>query len=136
MAKKIDEFGQLEYWLLDNGILEIRTVGDKNKSKEISLEEIVYGVEVQQRLLEEEQQKIILLAEMSSMSKLSKSAKDFLKTEEGRKLNDFTLANALLVSNAFSRMLGNMLVGVVKSDYPVRIFSNREEAIKWLLSFK
>ena len=136
MAKKIDSFGQLEYWLLDNGILEIRTVGDKNKSKEISLEEIVYGVEVQQRLLEEEQQKIILLAEMSSMSKLSKSAKDFLKTEEGRKLNDVTLANALLVSNAFSRMLGNMLVGIVKSDYPVRIFSDREEAMKWLLSFR
>ena len=136
MAKKIDAFGQLEYWLLDNGILEIRTTGDKNKSKEVSLEEIVYGIEVQERLAEEKQQKIILLAEMSSMSNLSKSAKAFLKTKEGRALNDVTLANALLVTNAFSRMLGNVLVGVVKSEYPVRIFSNREEAMKWLLSFR
>ncbi|WCL81915.1 STAS/SEC14 domain-containing protein [Saprospira sp. CCB-QB6] len=136
MAKRIDAFGQLEYWLLDNSILEIRTIGDKNKSKEVSLEEIVYGIEVQQRLAEEEQQKIILLAEMSSMSNLSKSAKAFLKSGEGRELNDITLANALLVTNAFSRMLGNMLVGIVKSDYPVRIFSNKSEAIKWLLAFR
>jgi len=138
MAKKIDKFGQLEYWLLDNGILEIRALEGIQKSKEISLEELEYTVNVQKQLAKEQNAKIILLAELSRMSKLSKAAKDYLKTEEGESVQQFVLANAFLVSNPFSRMFGNVLAATLRKNNlnPIKLFSNREEAIKWLLSFK
>ena len=42
-------------------------------------------------------------------------------------------ASALLVESALSRMIGNIFLTINKPDVPVKLFTNEQEAKKWLM---
>lgn len=134
MAKKIDEFGQLEYWVLDNGILELRP--SSLSAKELSLEEVLYAQKVQKAYQQQHKKKLRVLARLDNISNLSKEARVFGKSPESKALNDIMAGIALLAPNTISRMIGSMLLTVYRQDYPAKLFKNREEAIAWLLSLE
>jgi hypothetical protein len=41
-------------------------------------------------------------------------------------------ATALLVGNPVSRITGNFFLGLNKAQFPVKLFTNKDQAIKWL----
>jgi len=68
------------------------------------------------------------------------TANDFNSvTNEARRLaasNEFqqrTIAKALLVHNAATRLIGNAYIRINRPTTPTRLFSEREAAIGWLL---
>jgi len=133
MAKKIGAFGQLEYWLLDNGILSIQAKGEK--TGELTLSEVEYAIQVQAELFKQNSdQKILILANLGTMSKLSAEARIFLKSDQGKQVNHSIKGNALVAPNLLGRMMGNMLMGILKQEYPVKLFKTENQAIAWLLS--
>jgi hypothetical protein len=44
-------------------------------------------------------------------------------------------AAALVVGSAVSRVIGNFYLGLNKSEYPTRLFSEESEALDWLRTF-
>ncbi|WCL81914.1 STAS/SEC14 domain-containing protein [Saprospira sp. CCB-QB6] len=134
MEKKIDSFGQIDYWLLENGILEFRLAEGLSKAQMLSLDEVLFTQQLQQRLYQERKEKLRVLARLDSISSMSKEAKNFARTDEGLSLNKITMAYALLAPNLITRMLGSVLVRIYGQDYPIKLFTNREQAIEWLLS--
>lgn len=64
---------------------------------------------------------------------MDKKAKERAKLEHSASV---TKARAIVVSNSIKAALMNYLQGFTKFDYPQHIFTNYDEAYKWLLSFK
>lgn len=50
--------------------------------------------------------------------------------------SEYTLAHALVIDNLAKRILFNYYVRFTKSKRPIKGFSNKEDAFKWLLDIK
>ncbi|MBS1651361.1 MAG: hypothetical protein JSU07_05045 [Bacteroidetes bacterium] len=48
----------------------------------------------------------------------------------------FTAADALVIQSLAQRLLGNFLVKLIRSKWPIRLFTEKEKAEEWLLSIK
>ena len=136
MKKKLGQSEHLEYWLRANGIFEIAPAHGSSKTKEIGLEEAKYSIALQKACFEETGKKVRIIANLANMSNVSKPARDYGKTEEGKVIKKYVRAYALVAPNLFGRLVGNMLVGSFKTDYPVKLFATEEKAEKWLLSLE
>ncbi len=53
----------------------------------------------------------------------------------GDEAGEVTLATALLVDSPISRVIGNFFIGLNRSQWPVRMFSEESEAMVWLEGF-
>ena len=62
----------------------------------------------------------------------SKESRAYFASEEAGKIQS---ACALLVSSPLSRLIGNFFIGLNKTKFPTKLFSNEEEAITWLKTF-
>jgi len=136
MAKKVGESTQLDYWLLDNGILKVRSIQALVKKQELSLEEVKHSLEIQESIYQMTGKKVRMIADLESMSKLSREARQYGKTAESQKATEYVLGYALLTNGLFSRMTGNMLLGLYQQKYPVKLFKEENQAIAWLLSLE
>lgn len=63
---------------------------------------------------------------------ISKEAGSFSKSEAA---NIYTLADAIVVKNAGQRILGNIYINFGRPSRPTKLFSNKEQALKWLTKF-
>jgi len=64
---------------------------------------------------------------------MDKQARDYLSSAEGVR---GCIAAAIVLDSAFSSFLGNFFLSVTKPKIPARIFSQTEEALKWLNKFR
>lgn len=70
---------------------------------------------------------------MSPVKSVSKEARNFYASEE---FADCYEAVALITRTTISRVIGNFFLGINKPIFPVKLFNEEEDAIKWLLSFR
>lgn len=68
------------------------------------------------------------------VSALKGASREFRKESATDRTN--TRAVALLVNSAITKIMVNIFMKFNKPKYPTRMFTNREEAIEWLLTFK
>ena len=54
----------------------------------------------------------------------------------GKEVSKITEAMALLIKSPVSKVLGNIFLGINKPPYPTKLFTDKEEAIKWLKGVK
>lgn len=73
-----------------------------------------------------------LLSNIKAVKNSTKSARDFLASEEGCKA---VVAAAVLIDSPISSMIGNFFIRVSKPLRPTKIFTNEKEAKKWLSQF-
>ncbi len=71
----------------------------------------------------------ILLVDMRKVGKTTKAVRQTAPEDEMQK------AVALLTGLGLSKIVGNLFLSFRKPKYPTKIFSDREAAIAWLLSF-
>jgi hypothetical protein len=64
---------------------------------------------------------------------LDKKARDYLASDEGIK---GLKAVAYVLDNSFSSFLANFFIAVGKAKLPIRVFSKRDAAMKWLGRFR
>ncbi|MDO9184636.1 MAG: hypothetical protein Q7W13_01395 [Bacteroidia bacterium] len=73
-----------------------------------------------------------ILSNIKAVKSSTKSARDFLASEEGCK---GVVAAAVLIDSPISSMIGNFFIRVSKPLRPTKIFTNETEAKKWLAQF-
>ncbi|WP_041329817.1 hypothetical protein [Saprospira grandis] len=136
MEKKIDSCGQLDFWLLPAGILEVRPAVGLEKKSPLTLAEAKKTEEVQAKYHKESGRSIRLLVRLDNLTNVDKEVNAFWKTAES-KLNDpYTSGIALLASNLVSKMMGSVLLAINRQEYPTKLFQSREKALKWLESLE
>ncbi|UTW62255.1 hypothetical protein KFE98_19990 [bacterium SCSIO 12741] len=83
------------------------------------------------RELEPNRSKQLLLLDMRATPGANREARFYSKKKE---VIDTTQAMAMIVENYSSQILGNFFLGFIRGDYPVRLFTDEESAVKWLKS--
>lgn len=73
-----------------------------------------------------------ILSNIRAVKSSTKSARDFLASEKGC---TGVIAAAVLIDSPISSMIGNFFIRVSKPLRPTKIFTNEEEAKKWLSQF-
>lgn len=76
-----------------------------------------------------------MFVDATSVKGVSKEARDYFGSQEGSEL---LTASALYTNSKLSAFLANFLIKVNlhKSSVPVRLFTDKEKAIKWLENYK
>ena len=59
-----------------------------------------------------------------------------MNTDSSLEATKYLTAAALIIANPVSRIIGNFFMGLNKTAFPFQLFTNQEEALKWLKSFK
>ncbi|MCH2043360.1 MAG: hypothetical protein MK212_04410 [Saprospiraceae bacterium] len=79
-------------------------------------------------------QKILYVSDIAKMRGMDREARDF--AEKNTDFPAMITANAMLVSNPISRMVGNFLLGLNKAIIPMKLFTDIDKAVIWLRTFK
>lgn len=87
---------------------------------------------VEYRLNATERKSYPLIGNIVSIKKITKEARDFLASKEG--CEGITVF-AILINSPIGSMIGNFWLRINKPLVPTRIFTNEEEAKKWLKQY-
>lgn len=114
------------YWIEDDiliGKYKPKTWIDLNAAKQV----------VGNRLKMSAGRDMLLLADTTDIEYMTREARGYYTTFEGSKE---IAACAILISSEISRILGNLFLSINKPSYPSKLFTSKEKAIEWLISFK
>lgn len=75
---------------------------------------------------------LLLLFDISNNPKLDKQSRGFIYSKQ---MTTATKALAISSSNPLNNLLGNFLATQPQESYPVRLFSNEDQASQWLLEY-
>lgn len=73
-----------------------------------------------------------VLVDIRDAKGASKECRAYFASEEAAKIQS---ACALLVASPLSRLIGNFFIGLNKTKFPTKLFSNEAEAMDWLKNF-
>ena len=91
------------------------------------------NVDAQERLRDSmNKAKIRVLIDMTSVTEISKEARDYFANERTASIQR---ATALLIGSPVSRVIGNFFMGLNKPFSPTRLFTDPHKAIQWLHTF-
>jgi hypothetical protein len=121
--EKVIEHPMSTSWIGDDGILRVllkpgavMTLKDVKLSTEAT-EELAGG------------KKVLTLVNMVNVRSVTREARVYSGSEHAARN---TLALALLVGSPVSRVIGNFMIGLNKTSYPTRLFTQEDEALAWL----
>jgi len=125
MHKALDT--QYVYYELHDDLL----IGTYKKNPRLSLEMAEEIVRV--RLEFTGPEPVVGLVYNQGVVSMDKKARDYLASEKG--VHGFKAA-AIILDSPFSSFLVNFFVSVTKPKIPVKMFSKKEAALKWLQQFR
>ena len=76
--------------------------------------------------------RVAVLVDIRDAKGASKECRAYFASEEAAKIQS---ACALLVASPLSRLIGNFFIGLNKTKFPTKLFSNEAEAMDWLKNF-
>jgi hypothetical protein len=76
--------------------------------------------------------KVPVFVDITEVKGADREAREYLSSKE---TGDIQSACALLVGSALSRLVGNFFLGLNKTPFPTRLFTDEKKAIDWLKTF-
>jgi len=71
-----------------------------------------------------------LLVRMADVAAIDREARRYYSSIEGT--GGYFRAIALLVGSPLSRVIGNFFIGLNRAPYPLRLFTDEADAVRWL----
>ena len=91
------------------------------------------NIDAQERIRDSmNKEKTRVIIDMTAVFEISKEARDYFANERTASIQR---ATALLIGSAVSRIIGNFFLGLNKPITPTRLFTDPQDAIKWLHTF-
>ncbi len=126
MEKQVFKTSVAKIWTTDDGI----SIQEFFENVDVNLSDLKEIVKIANKHFNKEN---LILVDISKGQSISYEAREFLKSEEAS-MN--VKAVAYKTNSKTNRIIGNFLTYVNKPDYPTKLFTNEEKAIKWLLKHK
>ncbi|WCL80979.1 STAS/SEC14 domain-containing protein [Saprospira sp. CCB-QB6] len=127
----LKSIGPIEYYLRPDKIL----VGKfTNNSPQITAENISDTLQFFKEYSLQTQKPLCILINFSALKHLPLKARHHLRSEQVKEFSPYSKGIALVIENSISKLLGNVLLSVVKG-YNLKLFTQEEKAIEWLQSF-
>jgi len=86
-------------------------------------------IELYDRFTGNKRYKKLVIGGMNMQSEVE--ARKLIATENARR-SKLIIAEAIVLRSKTAKLMGQMYLFFLKRPYPVKIFSNREDALKWL----
>ncbi|MCH7769443.1 MAG: STAS/SEC14 domain-containing protein [Bacteroidetes bacterium] len=116
------------YWDSENEIVWGELFADI-KTEKLAKE----NIDAQERIRDSmNKEKTRVIIDMTAVFEISKEARDYFANERTASIQR---ATALLIGSAVSRTIGNFFLGLNKPITPTKLFTDPQEAIKWLRTF-
>jgi len=116
------------YWDSENEIVRCILFADLT-TEELAME----NVDAQERIRDSlNKEKTRVLIDMTTVTEIAKEARDYFANE---RTSSIQRATALLINSPVSRIIGNFFMGLNKPISPTKLFTDPQEAIKWLQTF-
>ncbi|WBM74161.1 STAS/SEC14 domain-containing protein [Saprospira grandis] len=125
---RLKSIGPIDYYLRPNKILQGKFT---DSSPKISAEDISNTLLFFQEYSSKKGEPLCILINFSALKQLPIKARHHLRSEQVKAFAPYSKGIALVIENSISRLLGNVLLSVVK-DYNLKLFTNEEKAIDWL----
>ena len=74
-----------------------------------------------------------VLVDITESKGINKDCRNYFTSEEVAEIQSSV---AMLVNSAFTKMIANFFIGLNKTPFPLKMFKDKDEAIKWLAQFK
>ena len=98
-----------------------------------TLDAAVENIDAQERVRDKMNKKQTrVLIDMSVVSEISKDARDYFANERTASIQR---ATALYITSSIGKVIGNFFMGLNKPITPTKLFTDKEEAIKWLQTY-
>lgn len=111
---------------IENGVLFVT-----HYAKVLTVDIVRVGVEV--RLEMSKGVSYPMLSDIRNVTWIGKDVRDYLARPENTVL---LVAGAMIVKNVFQEVAGNLFIYINRPEVPAKLFTNEEEALKWLESFR
>lgn len=112
--------------LREDGLIQI----DINAEAEVTLEEVIEGTDYIMSVVEDRKFPVLFIAKEFSVP--SSESRDYLAKKESL---PYSLADAYVICSFPQKLIGNFYLKVNKPGRPTKIFTDKDEAIKWLKTF-
>lgn len=76
--------------------------------------------------------RVPVLVDITEVKGADREARAYLASEEVATVQS---AAALIVGSPISKLVGNFFIGLNKTKFPTRLFTNEKRAMKWLNTF-
>jgi len=76
--------------------------------------------------------KLPVLIDMENVKSVEREARAFYSSKEA---TNYITAAGLLITNPVNRIIGNFYMGLNKTAFPFRMFTERKKAIQWLKKY-
>jgi hypothetical protein len=113
--------------LRDDGIIELYA----NDHHVYIIEDVKENVKTFGELTGNEKVPVLIIG--GSFSSLDDQTREFMATEESLK---YSKAEAFLITSLAQKILINFYIKFNKPLVPTRVFTDKEEAIEWLMQYK
>lgn len=113
--------------LRDDGIIELYA----NDHHVYIIEDVKENVKAFGELTGNEKAPVLIIG--GSFSSLDDQTREFMATEESLK---YSKAEAFLITSLAQKILINFYIKFNKPLVPTRVFTDKEEAIEWLMQYK
>ncbi|MGZ5243479.1 MAG: DUF7793 family protein [Bacteroidia bacterium] len=75
----------------------------------------------------------LVLIDAQNVKTITKEARDYFASDEGTK---FIIASALVLDSTVGKILGNFFLQISRPKVPLRLFTNKGDALEWLNTFQ
>ena len=125
---KTYELSSSVIWIDENGILFSNP--KPGVPPVLTMEEIMKEMQLFKSVTNNK--KVCIVAETNSKSPPPpKDQRDFIAEQ----INSITKAFAIVTTSPVSRMIANLFFGLKPPPYPMKMFSNKEEAVEWIKQY-
>ncbi|MCB1193628.1 MAG: STAS/SEC14 domain-containing protein [Leptospiraceae bacterium] len=114
-------------FLRKDGLIQV----DALPNSKMTIEDAIENIEAQKSLANGK--KYPLLVNLGAVGSINRDARVYLGGTEAEKNIS---ATAIVVSSIVGKIIGNFMIGLNKTIYPTRLFTEVREAIAWLEQFK
>lgn len=116
-------------WLGENGIIYQKIL----PQAKITFEDVKENIEISKKLGgKNRSKKLLFLTDGRQVKSIDRKARHYSSSNE---VMEYTLALAVIIGSALSRMIGNLFIGINKPSYPLKLFTSEDKAIEWLKGF-
>jgi len=103
---------------------------DYNENIDLTLEDSHNEMAVYKELCQGKKRPVFI--NIQNVKTVQRESRQFYASEEPAR---YISAAALLISNPVSQIMGNFFMGINKTVMPVKLFTDKEEAVKWLSGY-
>ena len=122
----ISEQNKFNTWMDEDGVYHVVTIDN------ITIDIDDLKNEFQRYKLEIKNFSPPVLVDITRVSSITSNGRKYIAEELAK---SGIPATALLVKSRISQLLGSFFIGINKPEFPVRLFDNEQDALKWLKGF-